>query len=172
MILTGDTPFKPSLAIKEKMMAKHLGKVPPLLNCWCVDFSMKPKHWNLYYRIGVDQRNHPCLQGSIFHFKQTNKQTNIPLPLVSSSWKLDFLTVPRIHKDELGSEWVSPSTMVTSFYILTKVMRRNKHSTSGLQSAGNVLSTGLHKFVWSHRKLMLKLMMRAMCAFTQSLQPA
>lgn len=57
MILTGNTPFKPSLATEENKMAKHLGKVPSLLNVWCVDFSMKPKHKNLYYRIGVNQKN-------------------------------------------------------------------------------------------------------------------
>lgn len=52
MILTGGTPFYPGLALKENMTAKRLGKAPPLLKCWCMDFFMKPKH-RIYYRIGV-----------------------------------------------------------------------------------------------------------------------
>lgn len=38
-------------------------------------------------------------------------------------------------------------------------------------SVGNVFSAGLYKFVWSHRKLKLKLMMRAMHDVTHSSQP-
>lgn len=90
MILTGDMTFKPSMTIKEKMMAKHLGKVASLVIAGRWISLRNPKHRNLHYRIGVNRKlnksgtlnKNPHLQQSLLHLKQTHKQKNSPLPLV------------------------------------------------------------------------------------------
>lgn len=96
MILTGDTPFKPSLVIKEKMMAKHLGKVPSPLKLVCGFFYetkiQEPvlQDWSQQKKIIKRKsltRSLVC-KGQYF---TSNKQT-VHFQWCSSSWKSDFLT--------------------------------------------------------------------------------
>lgn len=141
-VLTGDTTFKPSMTIKKKMIAKHLGKVPSLVIAGEWTSLWNPTHRNLHYRTAVNRKlnksgtltKNPCLQQSVLKNIQTKKQKNSPLPLVLSILEVWFFwPFLRICKDVTGDKWVSSSKMVTLLYIITTIIRSNKGNSSGLQ---------------------------------------